>query len=146
MAILMLSQLEIELGITVIEEGGDDLGRVEAPTLEAVQVEAVTAFGFDPEDFAGFGSEGGAVGPGTAVGVTGCQVEAEGGFADARLSGEDGNEAGWQPAGPVPPNGNMVWNQVGPIGAIRWIIDKFGAELLCLLGVHLYFYEDPGGL
>ena len=57
-------------------------------------------------------------------------MEAEGGFADAGLSGEDGNEAGWQPAGPVPLDGNMVWGQVGPTGAIRRIKGKLGAELV----------------
>ena len=54
----------------------------------------MAAFAFDPEGLAGDGSEGGGVGPGAADTVGSGQVEAEGGFADARLAGEDGEEAG----------------------------------------------------
>ncbi len=77
-----------------IEERGDNLGRIKAPTLQPGQIEAVSAVAFDPEGLARGGGEGAAVGPGTAVHIGGRYVEAEAGFAAAGLAGDEGEEAG----------------------------------------------------
>ena len=95
----------------------------------------MAAFAFDPESLAGGGGEGGAVGLGAAVTIGGGQMEAEGGFAGTGLAGEDGEEAGGQPAGPVPVDGHKALGQVGPGGANGGIEAKFGRDR---------FYQDLG--
>ena len=114
-----------------VVEGGEDAGEVQPPTTGALEVEGVAGFAFAPHDggtcwvagtICGIVHEGGAVGPGEAVEVGSGEAEAEHGFADAGLAGEDDEEAAGQPAGPVPADGLEGFAESGPGGAKgRWL-------------------------
>ena len=91
----MVSQPGIWLKTAGIEGGEENVGVAMAPTVQPRLVEVtVVCFAFDPEGIARGGGEGSIVGLGAAETIGSGQVEAEGGFADTGLGGEDGEEAG----------------------------------------------------
>ena len=54
--------------------------------------------------------------PSGAIEVEGSEVEGKQGFAGAGLTGEDGDEAVGEPAGPGPVNGGNESVEAGPVG------------------------------